>query len=327
MLGDIWSKVKSCSRPGQRGPYTLCPHLPWNAHGVNSYCTLTMDNEIHHHTVPHQRQMWILQGSSMMIAKAHMRGLWEAGGRCCFHLLTLYVSLSFHWRFTLIFSHAWHIDTVDVHWCSSCLHGLALRSPGSWLGGSRVSASRLFCLAPRGSSRDVDGLSLCFTMDDLLRTRHTSCLVITFQVVFDASFHGLVVVWFCLLCFCWGLFLVCLRVAFVVFCVGSVSFLFPVEWHHTAWHHESMKPATVSASLAVISTASKYLHNDLARAIEALEQKKLWASKILPETPWECRAYSTPALLEEDSIVSSFRFKLSVRVISRRAHLVQTRVL
>ena len=35
-----------------------------------------------------------------------------------------------------------------------------------------------------------------------------------------------------------------------------------------------MKPATVSASLAVISTASKYLHNDLARAIKALEQKK-----------------------------------------------------
>ena len=35
-----------------------------------------------------------------------------------------------------------------------------------------------------------------------------------------------------------------------------------------------MKPVTVSASLAVISTASKYLHNDLARAIEALEQKK-----------------------------------------------------
>ena len=37
-----------------------------------------------------------------------------------------------------------------------------------------------------------------------------------------------------------------------------------------------MKPATVSASLAVISTASKYLHNDLARAIEALEQKKMF---------------------------------------------------
>ena len=32
--------------------------------------------------------------------------------------------------------------------------------------------------------------------------------------------------------------------------------------------------ATVSASLAVISSASKHLHNDLARAIEALAQKK-----------------------------------------------------
>ena len=31
---------------------------------------------------------------------------------------------------------------------------------------------------------------------------------------------------------------------------------------------------TASASLAVIKTASKHLHNDLARAIEALEQKK-----------------------------------------------------
>ena len=39
-----------------------------------------------------------------------------------------------------------------------------------------------------------------------------------------------------------------------------------------------MKPATVSASLAVISTASKYLHNDLARAIKALEQKKILVS-------------------------------------------------
>ena len=33
--------------------------------------------------------------------------------------------------------------------------------------------------------------------------------------------------------------------------------------------------ATASASLAVISTASKHLHNDLARAIKALEQKKI----------------------------------------------------
>ena len=37
---------------------------------------------------------------------------------------------------------------------------------------------------------------------------------------------------------------------------------------------ESGKPATALASPAVIRTASKHLHNDLARAIEALEQKK-----------------------------------------------------
>ena len=47
-----------------------------------------------------------------------------------------------------------------------------------------------------------------------------------------------------------------------------------MELHHTAWHHED-EAATVPASLAVISTASKHLHNDLARAIEALEQKKV----------------------------------------------------
>ena len=36
----------------------------------------------------------------------------------------------------------------------------------------------------------------------------------------------------------------------------------------------SLEAVTASASHAVIKTASKHLHNDLARAIEALEQKK-----------------------------------------------------
>ena len=36
-----------------------------------------------------------------------------------------------------------------------------------------------------------------------------------------------------------------------------------------------VEAVTASASLAVIKTASKHLHNDLARAIEALEQKKI----------------------------------------------------
>ena len=37
----------------------------------------------------------------------------------------------------------------------------------------------------------------------------------------------------------------------------------------------NLEAFTASASLAVINTASKHLHNDLARAIKALEQKKI----------------------------------------------------
>ena len=59
------------------------------------------------------------------------------------------------------------------------------------------------------------------------------------------------------MCFCFG------------FCFSSFSW-----WNEIILHHESRELATVSASLAVISTASKHLHNDLARAVEALEQKK-----------------------------------------------------
>ena len=38
-----------------------------------------------------------------MIAKEHMRGLWEAFRCCCCLLLTLYVSLPFHFSFTTTF--------------------------------------------------------------------------------------------------------------------------------------------------------------------------------------------------------------------------------
>ena len=43
-----------------------------------------------------------------------------------------------------------------------------------------------------------------------------------------------------------------------------------------------MEPFTASASLAVIHTASKYLHNDLARAIKAFEQKKKSSICLMP---------------------------------------------
>ena len=95
-------------------------------------------------------------GMWMMIAKALMRGLWEACRCCCCVLFTLYVSRLFHFRFTLISFHtARHIEAFDVHWCLLCRHGFVMRSPGSWLGGSRVSALRLFWLAPLGHPLNV----------------------------------------------------------------------------------------------------------------------------------------------------------------------------
>ena len=43
---------------------------------------------------------------------------------------------------------------------------------------------------------------------------------------------------------------------------------------------------TASASFAIISTASKHLQNDLARAIEALEQKKsVWCDAFAEGLP------------------------------------------
>ena len=57
------------------------------------------------------------------------------------------VSSLFH---HLVFHTARHLEAIDVHRCLSCRHGFVMRSPGSWLGGSRVSAPRLFCLAPPG---------------------------------------------------------------------------------------------------------------------------------------------------------------------------------
>ena len=72
-----------------------------------------------------------------------------------------------------------------------------------------------------------------------------------------------------------------------MFCLfaGGVCPPFLRQWNCIIqlWHYEHRKPSTVSASLAVIRTASKHLHNDLAKAIEALEQKK----KAMPSNLWK----------------------------------------
>ena len=65
--------------------------------------------------------------------------------------------------------------------------------------------------------------------------------------------------------------LVCLLVCLFVF---GVCPLFPCGMTPYDLTPRVSEAVTASASLAVINTASKHLHNDLARAIEALEQKK-----------------------------------------------------
>ena len=69
----------------------------------------------------------------MMIAKEHMRGLWEACRCCCCLLFTLYVSLPFHFSFTTMFFTL--LGTSMRSMCIGACHaGLAswcdLRDPG-----------------------------------------------------------------------------------------------------------------------------------------------------------------------------------------------------
>ena len=70
-----------------------------------------------------------------------------------FHSVCLtFVSLSVHPH---IFSHSSAYRGDRCAWCLLCQHGFVMRSPGSWLGGSWVSALRLFCLAPPGHLLNV----------------------------------------------------------------------------------------------------------------------------------------------------------------------------
>ena len=74
------------------------------------------------------------------------------GGRLCRYFLFHSVCLTV---VSPSFSLARRVGVVDMHWCLLCLHGFTMRSPGSWLGGSWVSACDSFALAPIGPSGDV----------------------------------------------------------------------------------------------------------------------------------------------------------------------------
>ena len=124
---------------------------------------------------------------------------------------------------------------------------------------------------------------LLFPTDGLLGTWHTSCLVtpLLTAACYDASIPGPLIfswllVFVCLfVCFACFLWLVCVFVRLFVVVAWSLSLH---QWNIIIQllHYEHRKLTTVLASLAVISTTSKHLHNDLAKAIEALEQKKEW---------------------------------------------------
>ena len=90
------------------------------------------------------------------------------------------------------------------------------------------------------------------------------------------SFHcdSLVLVLFCLcVCFlCCFLFFGCGFVACFVFLV--LVLFFWLLWNHIIRVHHDPEAYYSIGFYCRIHTASKYLHNDLARAIKALDQKK-----------------------------------------------------
>ena len=195
-----------------------------------------------------------------------------------------------HFRFTLFF-HSPGISTwsICIGACHACTASQCdLRDPG-W-GDPGFRHCDFFALAPIGPSGVVFGF-FCFQRmacsvlgTQVARSQHFSLLRSMMVLSTDSSLAF--VCGFCVcLPFCFVLVFVWVFVVLLLFVFFVCFFLISVERHHTAWHYEHRKLTTVLASLAVISTASKHLHNDLAKAIEALEQKKATAVTSPATTP------------------------------------------
>ena len=209
-----------------------------------SYVTYRTPHELQQYlggNVPHWPMTDFMIGNCiwMMIAKEHVRGLWEAFRCCCYFILTLYVSLPFHFEFHLfVFHTARHIEAIDMHRCLSCRNGFVMRSPGSWLGGSRVSALRLFCLAPLGHLVNVWLWAVASWMTCSGRGTQVawSLRLIT---ALNMSFHrdSLVLVLFCL-CVCVFVCFFLLWSCCLLVCFCSCVFLFSPWNHIISVHHE-----------------------------------------------------------------------------------------
>ena len=127
-----------------------------------------------------------------------------------------------HFRFTVVSHSSFHTPGISIRSmcigaCHACTASLCdLRDPG-WGDPGFRHRDFLFAWHPMVHPVMLMVFLFVFTMDDLLRTGHTSCLVITFQVVFDDSFH----VWW--RCFCLLLWLVVLLFWFLFLFVFLVE--------------------------------------------------------------------------------------------------------
>ena len=175
-----------------------------------------------------------------------------------------------HCRFTVVSPSSFHTPGISMR--SMCTASLCdLRDPG-W-GDSGFRHCDFFCLAPVGSSSDFDGFVL-------LVLRWMTCSGRGSQAAWSLRFmrsflyfHS--TAWLC--CSFWVfVFAGCAVFVWLVLFLVFLVFAFFVPCGMTSYDltPRVSEAVTASASLAVIKTASKHLQKGLARAIEALEQKK-----------------------------------------------------
>ena len=195
---------------------------------------------------------------------------------CCYFILTLYVSLPFHVSFTTSFFTLLGISRRSI--CIGAYHACTaswcdLRDPG-W-GDPGFRHCDLFAWHPSVILLML-ALSCCFK-DDLLRTGHISCLVATFQHCFEyvtprwflgsGSVLFVCVFVFCVV-FCFLVVVLVLALCFWLLCF-SLS-----PWNHIISVHYEPEAYYSIGFYCRIHTASKYLHNDLARAIRRWSKKR-----------------------------------------------------
>ena len=167
-----------------------------------------------------------------------------------------------------------------MHRCLSCRNGFVMRSPGSWLGGSRVSALRLFCLAPLGHLVNVWLLAVASWMTCSGRGTQVawSLRLIT---ALNMSFHrdSLVLVLFCLCVCVFCLFF--LVVVLLLACVFLVAvFFFSHRGIISLACTTNQKLITASASIAEFTQRVNTCITTLREQLRRWSKKKCLKSNV-----------------------------------------------